>query len=229
MDHLQRWLVSSWYISCFSKEKNWSLLFWCSFPELITGCYLSTSTGTLWCCWPCSLWPSSQSSRKFWRPTITVNDYFVFSICQKRISYKNECQYWFRLPKAQFRQSPPLLSLESGQLLTILGVHNRNMIVLSFRAMYWWHAWRNPIMLSSVFKLRELNCKLHGNLMPLHLESDSCDRLRVGIFLCEEMAWKTSHFCVLLWRGLWGLRGSLFPRHPLRVCTVKNSNFFFPP
>ena len=32
----------------------------------------------------------------------------------------------------------------------------------------------------------QLNCKLHDILMPLHVESDSCDRSGVGIFPCEE-------------------------------------------
>lgn len=31
-------------------------------------------------------------------------------------------------------------------------------------------------------------------LMPLHLESNSCDHLGVGIFSCEETSWKTLCF-----------------------------------
>ena len=34
----------------------------------------------------------------------------------------------------------------------------------------------------------QLNCKLHDILMPLHVESDSCDHSGVGIFSHKEVS-----------------------------------------
>ena len=59
----------------------------------------------------------------------------------------------------------------------------------------------------------------HDILVPLHLESDSCDHSGVGIFSCKKSSWKTLGFCASLWRKNFL---TLFGDHIIHLAILKN-------
>ena len=70
--------------------------------------------------------------------------------------------------------------------------------------------WALESFVWSVSKLRERNCKLHDTLMPLHIESDSCNCLGEGIFSREESLKK---LCIFVFSCEENILLTLFGNH----------------